>query len=101
LNIDIFGLNCSTGPVEMTSSIQWLCEQNELPILVMPNAGMPINENGQAKYLMSPKEITDKLSEFIKKYERIRLIGGCCGTNPEHIASLRQMLNTDLNTFKL
>lgn len=101
LNIDIFGLNCSTGPVEMTSSIQWLCEQNELPILVMPNAGMPINENGQAKYLMSPKEITDKLSEFIKKYERIRLIGGCCGTNPEHIASLRQMLNTDSNTFKL
>ena len=101
LNIDIFGLNCSTGPVEMTSSIQWLCEQNELPILVMPNAGMPINENGQAKYLMSPKEITDKLSEFIKKYERIRLIGGCCGTNPEHIASLRQMLDTDSNTFKL
>ena len=80
LDIDVFGLNCSTGPIEMTSSIQWLCEQNELPILVMPNAGMPINENGQAKYLMSPKEITEKLSEFIKRYEKIRLIGGCCGT---------------------
>jgi 5-methyltetrahydrofolate--homocysteine methyltransferase len=102
LNIDIFGLNCSTGPIEMTSSIQWLCEQNELPILVMPNAGMPINENGQAKYLMPPKEITDKLSEFIKKYEKIRLIGGCCGTTPEHIASLRQMLdNNNSNIFEL
>jgi 5-methyltetrahydrofolate--homocysteine methyltransferase len=97
LNIDIFGLNCSTGPVEMTSSIQWLCDQNELPILVMPNAGMPINENGQAKYLMSPKEISEKLSEFIKKYERIRVIGGCCGTTPEHIINLRQMLDTNSN----
>ena len=46
----------------------------------MPNAGMPINENGIAKYLMSPGEITEKLSEFIKKYQRIRMIGGCCGT---------------------
>ena len=94
LDIDVFGLNCSTGPVEMTSSVQWLCEQNELPILVMPNAGMPINENGQAKYLMSPQDITKKLSEFIKKYEKIRIIGGCCGTTPEHIANLRKMLDT-------
>ena len=95
LDIDVFGLNCSTGPVEMTPSIQWLCDQNELPILVMPNAGMPINENGLAKYLMSPREITEKLSEFIKKYQRIRLVGGCCGTNPEHIMSLRKMLDGD------
>lgn len=93
LDIDVFGLNCSTGPVEMTPSIQWLCEQNELPILIMPNAGMPINENGKAKYLMSPDVITLKLSEFIKKYIKIRLIGGCCGTNPNHISSMRHMLD--------
>jgi len=93
LGIDIFGLNCSTGPVEMTPSIQWLCDQNELPILVMPNAGMPINENGRAKYLMSPDEITSKLSEFIKKHNKIRIIGGCCGTTPNHISSLRSMLD--------
>jgi 5-methyltetrahydrofolate--homocysteine methyltransferase len=93
LGIDIFGLNCSTGPVEMTPSIQWLCDQNELPILVMPNAGMPINENGRAKYLMSPDEITLKLSEFIKKHNKIRIIGGCCGTTPNHISSLRSMLD--------
>jgi len=98
LGIDIFGLNCSTGPVEMTPSIQWLCDQNELPILVMPNAGMPINENGRAKYLMSPDEITSKLSEFIKKHNKIRIIGGCCGTTPNHISSLRSMLdNITLN----
>ena len=93
LGIDIFGLNCSTGPVEMTPSIQWLCDQNELPILVMPNAGMPINENGRAKYLMSADEITSKLSEFIKKHNKIRIIGGCCGTTPNHISSLRSMLD--------
>jgi len=98
LDIDVFGLNCSTGPVEMTPSVQWLCDQDELPILVMPNAGMPINENGLAKYLMSPKEITEKLSEFIKKYQKIRLIGGCCGTSPEHIMSLRKMLDDDYST---
>jgi 5-methyltetrahydrofolate--homocysteine methyltransferase len=93
LGIDIFGLNCSTGPTEMTPSIQWLCDQNELPILVMPNAGMPINENGKAKYLMSPHEITSKLAEFIKKHNKIRIIGGCCGTTPNHISSLRSMLD--------
>lgn len=93
LDIDIFGLNCSTGPIEMTPSVQWLCEQNELPILIMPNAGMPINENGKAKYLMSPQEITSKLSDFIRKYRKIRLIGGCCGTDPNHITSLRHMLD--------
>jgi 5-methyltetrahydrofolate--homocysteine methyltransferase len=64
----------------------------------MPNAGMPINENGLAKYLMSPKEITEKLSEFIKKYQKIRLIGGCCGTSPEHIMALRKMLDDDYST---
>jgi 5-methyltetrahydrofolate--homocysteine methyltransferase len=94
LNIDVFGLNCSTGPSEMTPSIQWLCEQEELPVLVMPNAGMPVNENGQAKYLMSPKEISEKLSEFIKKHKMIKLIGGCCGTTPEHISNLRKMLDS-------
>ena len=93
LDIDVFGLNCSTGPSEMTPSVQWLCDQNELPILVMPNAGMPVNEHGQAKYLMSPVEITKKLEEFIKKHKMIRLIGGCCGTTPDHITQLRKMLD--------
>lgn len=93
LGIDIFGLNCSTGPIEMAPSVHWLCEQEELPILVMPNAGMPVNENGMAKYLMTPEEICAKLSDFTNKYEMIRIIGGCCGTSPQHIQFLRKMLN--------
>ncbi|MDN5845148.1 MAG: homocysteine S-methyltransferase family protein [Candidatus Nitrosocosmicus sp.] len=94
LDIDVFGLNCSTGPMEMTPSVQWLCEQDELPILIMPNAGMPVNENGLAKYLMTPQEITLKLSEFVNKYERLKIIGGCCGTSVDHIKHLRIMLNS-------
>src|SRR6476620_1005530 len=86
MDIDIFGLNCSTGPDEMTPSIRWLSEQEELPILVMPNAGMPQNEDGKAVYKMTPKEITEKLENFVQTYESLRIIGGCCGTTPEHIA---------------
>jgi 5-methyltetrahydrofolate--homocysteine methyltransferase len=93
MGIDVFGLNCSTGPTEMTPSVRWLCEQDELPILVMPNAGMPQNENGKAVYKMTPKEITERLGEFVQSYESLRIIGGCCGTSPEHIKELREMLN--------
>src|ERR1041384_4922005 len=93
MDIDVFGLNCSTGPVEMTPSVRWLCEQDELPILVMPNAGMPQNVDGKAVYKMTPKEIAEKLEDFVQTYESLRIIGGCCGTNPEHIAELHRMLS--------
>ena len=93
MGIDVFGLNCSTGPVEMTPSVRWLSEQDDLPILVMPNAGMPKNEGGKAVYKMTPFEIREKLMDFINNYKNIRIIGGCCGTNPEHIAELRRMLD--------
>jgi 5-methyltetrahydrofolate--homocysteine methyltransferase len=98
MGIDVFGLNCSTGPVEMTPSVRWLSEQDDLPILVMPNAGMPQNEGGKAVYKMTPFEIREKLMDFINNYKNIRIIGGCCGTNPEHIAELRKML--DENNLK-
>ena len=94
MGISVFGLNCSTGPVEMESSIRWLDEQNELPILVMPNAGMPINEGGNAVYKMTPKDMSHHLGDFLHKYKRVRIIGGCCGTNPEHIRELRNALES-------
>lgn len=92
MGIDVFGLNCSTGPVEMTPSVRWLAEQ-DLPILVMPNAGMPHNEGGRAIYKMTPAEIADSMAEFVAKYRNVRLVGGCCGTNPQHIAALRKVLD--------
>jgi 5-methyltetrahydrofolate--homocysteine methyltransferase len=94
MGISVFGLNCSTGPAEMESSIRWLDEQNELPILVMPNAGMPINEGGTAIYKMTSKDMSHQLGEFLHKYKRVRMIGGCCGTTPEHIRELKNILKS-------
>jgi len=94
MGISVFGLNCSTGPAEMESSIRWLDEQNELPILVMPNAGMPINEGGTAVYKMTSKDMSHHLGEFLHKYKRVRMIGGCCGTTPEHIRELKNTLKS-------
>jgi 5-methyltetrahydrofolate--homocysteine methyltransferase len=95
MGIDIFGLNCSTGPEEMLSSIRWLDEQDGLPILVVPNAGMPQNVGGKAVYKMTPEDMTLKMCEFIKQFRRIRIIGGCCGTTPLHINKLREMLKKE------
>ena len=94
MGISVFGLNCSTGPAEMESSIRWLDEQNELPILVMPNAGMPINEGGNAVYKMTSKDMSHHLGEFLQKYKRVRMIGGCCGTTPQHIRELKSILKS-------
>jgi 5-methyltetrahydrofolate--homocysteine methyltransferase len=94
MHIDVFGLNCSTGPIEMAPSVRWLDQQEDLPILVVPNAGMPYNEGGKAVYKMTPAAITQKLKEFIENYKRVRIIGGCCGTNPLHIAGMRKMIDS-------
>lgn len=98
MGINVFGLNCSTGPAEMTLSVRWLNEQDELPILVVPNAGMPLNESGLAIYKMTPTEMTEKLKEFIESYKHVRIIGGCCGSTPKHIAEMRRMLDSYKDT---
>lgn len=93
MGIDVFGLNCSTGPIEMTPSVRWLDEQKDHNILVVPNAGMPENEGGQAIYKMTPDAMAKSLGEFLDNYSKIRIIGGCCGTNPEHIRALRNVID--------
>lgn len=92
MGISAFGLNCSTGPMEMDPSVRWLDEQNELPLLVMPNAGMPENESGKAVYKMTPHDMTHIMGQFLKKYKNIRMVGGCCGTNPAHISELSKVI---------
>ncbi len=99
MGVNIFGLNCSTGPDEMTPSVIWLDEQQDLPILVVPNAGMPHNEGGKAVYKMTPDKLSQKLEEFILKYRNIKIIGGCCGTTPEHIVELRKMIDNNYNNI--
>ena len=93
MGIDLFGLNCSTGPIEMEPSIQWLNDQKHKKLLVVPNAGMPENQGGQAVYKMTPKNMADVLSSFLDEYPQIKIIGGCCGTNPAHIAELRKVID--------
>ena len=93
MGIDIFGLNCSTGPIEMEPSIQWLNDQKHKPLLIVPNAGMPENVGGQAVYKMTPEKMASALNSFIEEYPQINIIGGCCGTNPEHNAQLRKTID--------
>lgn len=93
MGIDVFGLNCSTGPVEMVPSVRWLNEQNDHNLLVVPNAGMPENEGGQAVYKMTPEKMSDALKDFLSNYNKVRIIGGCCGTNEKHIAALRKVID--------
>ena len=100
MGIDVFGLNCSTGPIEMNPSVQWLDEQNEHNILVVPNAGMPENDGGQAVYKMTPEKMGRVLGDFLNQYKKVRIIGGCCGTDPEHIKALREVIDKKANSIE-
>ena len=89
MGIDVFGINCSTGPAEMEDAIRWLDENARTPILVVPNAGIPDTDNG--KFPLQPVPMAATMSGLLTKYEKIRVIGGCCGTTPEHIRRLREI----------
>ena len=91
LPIDVLGMNCSTGPEYMRLPIQYLIERSPFPISVLPNAGLPINVDGEAVYPMQP----DPFSEMVGEFTRwgVNVVGGCCGTTPEHIAKLYQQVH--------
>jgi len=86
LPIDIIGLNCSTGPEYMREPVQYLVEHSSKPISILPNAGLPINVDGEAVYPMEP----DPFSEMVAEFTRwgVGVVGGCCGTRPEHLDKL-------------
>ncbi len=86
LPIDVLGMNCSTGPEYMRQPIQYLCERSPFPISVLPNAGLPINVDGEAVYPMQPGPFSDMVSEFTRW--GVNVVGGCCGTTPEHLSRL-------------
>ncbi len=93
MDIDVFGMNCSTGPKEMAPSVRWLDGEALHPLLVVPNAGMPENEGGNAIYRMTPDQMGDSMSTFLARHRHIRIVGGCCGTTPEHISVLRGVVD--------
>jgi len=93
LPIDVIGLNCSTGPEHMREPIQYLTTHSTKPISVLPNAGLPINVDGEAVYPMLPDPFAKMLAEFVDW--GVSVVGGCCGTTPEHLAKLAQYVGQD------
>jgi len=84
---DMIGMNCATGPKEMSESIRYLCQNSPVPVFVMPNAGIPENVGGHAKYHLSPEEMVRYMRHFVADLG-VSAVGGCCGTTPEHIRAL-------------
>ena len=85
--IDILGLNCATGPDKMKEHIKYLSEHSPFIISCVPNAGLPENVGGQAFYRLTPVELQMALMHFIEDLG-VQIIGGCCGTRPDHIKAL-------------
>lgn len=84
LGIDVIGLNCATGPSEMSEHLRYLSKTAQIGLSVMPNAGLPILGPEGATYPLTPKDLAAALSVFVHDYG-ISLVGGCCGTTPEHM----------------
>lgn len=99
---DVIGANCTVGPQVMLKWLERTRNHTETPISIMPNAGKPKNIDGRNIYLTSP----EYLGEYAKHYIQTgaNIIGGCCGTNPDHIAKMRSMINAvkpELKTHKV
>ena len=87
LGIDMIGLNCATGPQEMSEHLRQLSKHSKIPVMVMPNAGLPILQGDGAYYPLSPDELAIAHEQFIKEYG-LSLVGGCCGTTPAHLKAV-------------
>jgi 5-methyltetrahydrofolate--homocysteine methyltransferase len=88
--IDILGLNCATGPDLMKPHIKYLSEHSPFIVSCIPNAGLPENVGGQAHYRLTPVELRMSLMHFVEDLG-VQVIGGCCGTRPEHIQQLAEI----------
>ncbi|MFD9072236.1 methionine synthase [Streptomyces lasiicapitis] len=84
LGIDMIGLNCATGPAEMSEHLRYLARHSRVPILCMPNAGLPVLGKDGAHYPLTAPELADAQETFVREYG-LSLVGGCCGTTPEHL----------------
>src|ERR687891_1506786 len=90
LRVDVIGLNCSTGPEDMRDAIRFLGEFSPLPIHCIPNAGLPLQgPDGETIFPETPEQISTVLGEFVERYG-VNIVGGCCGTTPDHIYALKQ-----------
>ncbi|HWM11799.1 MAG TPA: homocysteine S-methyltransferase family protein, partial [Solirubrobacteraceae bacterium] len=90
LKVDVIGLNCSTGPEDMRDAVRFLGEHSPVPVHVIPNAGLPHQgPNGETIFPETPDQLSTVLGEFVERYG-VNIVGGCCGTTPDHIYALAQ-----------
>jgi 5-methyltetrahydrofolate--homocysteine methyltransferase len=82
--IDVIGMNCGTGPKNMTEHIRYLCENAPLPVSVLPNAGLPSVKDGEMHYDETPESFTAQIAHFAQDFG-VNIVGGCCGTTPAHL----------------
>src|SRR3954452_14915764 len=95
LDVDVVGINCSTGPEDMRDAIRYLGEFSPLPIHCIPNAGIPIQgRDGETVFPEQPEPLADVLGEFVERFG-VSIVGGCCGTTPDHIAAIKERCARD------
>jgi 5-methyltetrahydrofolate--homocysteine methyltransferase len=88
LDVDVIGLNCSTGPEDMRDAIRFLGENSPLPVHCIPNAGLPVQgPNGETIFPEEPEPLAAVLGEYVERYG-VSIVGGCCGTTPDHIRAI-------------
>ena len=87
LGIDLIGMNCATGPAEMSEHLRVLAQQARVGLSVMPNAGLPELTSDGARYPLSPEQLADAHDLFTREYG-LNIVGGCCGTTPEHLKAV-------------
>ncbi|MGD2278953.1 MAG: dihydropteroate synthase, partial [Candidatus Omnitrophota bacterium] len=92
LGAEVVGMNCSTGPLEMEPALKYLSDNSPVFISCVPNAGLPVEEEGKTVYPLGADEMAGIMMRFLRDY-RVDVIGGCCGTGPEHIAKMREALS--------
>ncbi len=93
LDVQVIGLNCSTGPEDMRDAIRYLGETSPLPVHCIPNAGLPLQgPDGETIFPEEPEPLAATLGEFVERHG-VGIVGGCCGTTPDHIRAIHDRVD--------
>jgi len=87
MRVDVLGMNCATGPAEMGEAVRYLAAHSPVPLAIQPNAGLPSVVDGAMHYDLTPEQLADHLERFVVEHG-VTIVGGCCGTTPEHLAAV-------------
>ncbi|GAA4194408.1 methionine synthase [Gryllotalpicola kribbensis] len=99
LGVDAIGLNCATGPDLMSEHLRYLSKHSRLPVMCMPNAGLPVLGKNGAEYPLQPAELATAHEQFVREFG-LGLVGGCCGTTPEHLKAVVERVGRAASTVR-